>query len=443
MKHDISSQLAVVYQSPDALSPYPNNARTHTKHQIRQIAASIKEFGFSSPILLDNKNVVVAGHARLEAARQLGMEKVPTILLRNLTMDQIRAYVLADNKLAANAGWDERILAVELQNLIAVNGDLDVTITGFEISEVDLILETAKAKPDVDDVFDMNEMAESVTCPGDLFLLGKHRVFCGNSLDDFSYKTLMAGRRANVIFVDPPYNLPVDGNVCGHGSVHYREFAMGSGEMNEAEFTAFLSRNLRLLARHSTNASIHFVFMDWRHMGELIAAGKQAYESLLNLCVWDKGHGGLGSFYRSRHELVFVFRNGGKLHRNNIMLGKFGRDRSNVWEYASINAFSKYSDEENLLALHPTLKPVSLVADAILDCSARGELVLDSFLGSGTTLISAERVGRTCYGIEIDPIYVDVAIRRWQKLTGDHAIHAVTGKFFDDVANSAEVTRGR
>jgi hypothetical protein len=442
MKQKMTSELAVVYQSPDSLSPYSNNARTHTKHQIRQIAASIKEFGFSSPLLLDNNNVIVAGHARLEAAKILGLETIPTIRLGTLTSDQIRAYVLADNKLASNAGWDERILAVELQNLIAVDGDLDVTITGFEVPEVDLILEAAKDKPDTDDVFDVSQRIESVTRLGDLWLLGKHRIFCGNSLHESSYKTLMAARQANVIFADPPYNLPVDGNVCGHGSVHYREFVMGAGEMNEAEFTAFLSTTLRLLVRHSTNGSVHFICIDRRHMGELGVVGKQVYESLLNLCVWDKGHGGLGSFYRSRHEMIFVFRNGGRPHRNNIMLGKFGRDRANVWGYASINAFSKQSDEDNLLALHPTLKPVSLVADAILDCSARGELVLDSFLGSGTTLIAAERVGRTCYAIEIDPIYVDVAIRRWQKKTGDRAIHAVTATFFDDVAVSAEMIRG-
>jgi DNA modification methylase len=243
-----------------------------------------------------------------------------------------------------------------------------------------------------------------------------------------------------VVFVDPPYNVAIDGHATGSGSIHHREFAMASGEMNEAEYMGFLTRALSLVARHSTMGSVHFVCVDWRHMSELLAAGKQVYTKLLNLCIWVKDNGGLGSLYRSRHELVFVYRNGKDSHRNNVQLGKFGRNRTNVWEYAGINTLSRQSDEGNLLALHPTVKPIAMVADALLDGSARGEIVLDSFLGSGTTLIAAERVGRVCYGIEIDPFYVDVAIRRWQKHTGDHALHATTGKRFDDIA-SAEVSR--
>jgi len=244
----------------------------------------------------------------------------------------------------------------------------------------------------------------------------------------------MASRRADVIFVDIPYNVPIDGHASGNGSVRHREFQMASGEMSEAEFLSFLTTSLRLLVRYSTGGSIHFICMDWRHMGELLAAGKQIYDSLINLCVWTKDRGGMGSLYRSRHELIFVFRDGKGQHRNNVQLGQYGRNRTNVWEYPGINTFSKQSDEGNLLALHPTVKPVALVADALLDCSARGDIVLDAFLGSGSTLIAAERIGRVCCGMEIDPIYVDVAIRRWQRHTGGHAIHAVPGKRFDDLA---------
>jgi 16S rRNA G966 N2-methylase RsmD len=244
----------------------------------------------------------------------------------------------------------------------------------------------------------------------------------------------MATHRANVVFVDPPYNVPIQGHASGNGSVHHREFAMASGEMNEAEFVAFLSTSLRLLARHSAGGAVHFICIDWRHMGELLAAGRQIYDALLNLCVWTKNNGGMGSFYRSRHELVFVFRHGKGPHRNNVKLGKYGRNRTNVWEYPCVSTISKQGDEGNLLALHPTVKPVALVADALLDCSARGDVVLDSFLGSGSTLIAAERVGRICFGIEIDPLYVDVAIRRWQRHTGEQAIHAVSSKYFDDLA---------
>jgi DNA modification methylase len=250
-------------------------------------------------------------------------------------------------------------------------------------------------------------------------------------------------RKANLIFVDPPYNVEIDGHACGNGAVHHRDFAMASGEMNEAEFVAFLTTSLRLLARYSTSNSIHFVCMDWRHMDELLAAGRQIYDALLNLCIWVKNNGGLGSFYRSRHELVFVFRNGKGRHRNNVQLGQYGRNRTNIWEYPGVNSGSRHGEVGNLLALHPTVKPVALVADAILDCSARGDIVLDTFLGSGTTLVAAERVGRTCFGIEIDPLYVDITIRRWQRHTGDRAIHFATGKSFDDLAAALEVGHGR
>jgi DNA modification methylase len=240
------------------------------------------------------------------------------------------------------------------------------------------------------------------------------------------------------VFADPPYNVPIDGHATGNGSIRHRDFAMGSGGMTEAEFIDFLTMALRLVARHSKSGSIHFICMDWRHMGELLSAVKQIYGKLLNLCIWSKDNAGIGSLYRSRHELVFVFRNGKGRHRNNIQLGQYGRNRTNVWEYPNVNTLSRQGEEGNLLALHPTVKPVALVADALLDCSARGEVVLDSFLGSGSTLIAAERVGRTCFGIEIEPLYVDVAIRRWQKHTGDHAIHAFTGKRFDDFVAASE-----
>ena len=252
----------------------------------------------------------------------------------------------------------------------------------------------------------------------------------------------MKGKRAAIILSDPPYNVRIDGNVCGNGSIQHREFQMASGEMSEAEFIRFLSTSLRLFAKYSVSGSIHYLFIDWRHLRELLAAGGEAYDSLLNLCVWVKDNGGMGSFYRSQHELILVFRNGKGPHRNNVQLGKFGRYRTNVWEYPGINTMSKQGDEGNLLALHPTVKPVQMIADAILDASARNEIVLDGFLGSGSTLLAAERVGRICYGIEIDPLYVDVAIRRWQRYTGDQATLQSTGKTYDQVARTLEVIHG-
>jgi DNA modification methylase len=436
------SKLVVEYRVADQLAAFESNSRSHSKHQIRQIAASIKAFGFTNPVLIDNSSTIIAGHGRVEAAKLLGMEEVPTIRLENLTKDQIRAYVIADNRIAEKAGWDKSILAIELQHLLTIDSNLDITITGFEVPEIDLVLSQAVAEPDPDDKFEIDQTNRAVSTTGDLWVLGKHRILCGNALDENCYRALMVARRADVVFVDPPYNVPIEGNVSGHGSIHHCEFAMASGEMTEAEFVAFLTTSLRLLARHSTSGSIHFVCMDWRHASELLAAGNQIYEALLNLCVWVKNNGGIGSFYRSRHELVFVFKSAKGPHRNNVQLGRYGRNRTNVWEYPSVSGISRQGDEGNLLALHPTVKPVALIADALLDCSARGGIVLDGFLGSGSTLIAAERVGRVCYGIEIDPIYVDVAIRRWQRHTGDHAIHAPTGKRFDDLAAASEVSHG-
>lgn len=435
--------LAIEYARVDKLVPYGRNARTHSKQQVSQIAESIKAFGFTNPVLIDRHNTIIAGHGRVAAARLLGMDRVPTIRLEGLSEDEIRSYVIADNRLAEKAGWDQSILAIELQHLLTIDGNFDVTITGFEVPEIDLIIEQARGQaPDKDDVFQIEETNQTVTQSGDVWTLGRHRVLCANSLDEASFRTLMVHRQTNLVFVDPPYNVAIDGNVSGNGSIRHRDFVMAAGELNEAEFVAFLTTSLRLLARHSTNGSVHFICMDWRHAGELLAAGRQIYDTLLNLCVWVKDNGGLGSFYRSRHELIFVFRNGKGQQRNNVQLGKFGRNRTNVWEYPGVNTLSRQTDEGNLLALHPTVKPVALVADALLDCSARGDIVLDSFLGSGSTLIAAERVGRICYGIEIDPLYVDVAIRRWQRYTGDRAVHVATAKSFDEIAASAEARHG-
>jgi DNA modification methylase len=431
---------SIVYQPIDQLKSNSHNARTHNKHQIRQIAESIRVFGFTNPALVDAENQIIAGHGRVEAAKLLGITEVPTIRLDQLTKDQIRAYVIADNKLAENAGWDKEILAIELESLMALDCvDFDVTITGFSVPEIDLILEEVKEPLGEEAAPEPDYDQEPVTKPGDLWLLGKHRVICGNSLRESTYRELLGSRRAAMVFTDPPFNVRIDGHATGNGAIRHREFAMASGEMSEAEFVSFLNSSLRLLCEFSANNSIHFICEDWRHIGELLAAGKQNYEEFLNLCVWVKNSGGMGSFYRSQHELVFVFRKGKGPHRNNIQLGQFGRNRTNVWQYPGIRTLSKQSEEGNLLALHPTVKPIAMVADAILDCSARGEVVIDAFLGSGTTLMAAERVGRVCCGIEIDPIYVDVAIRRWQKYTGEAALHARSGKRFNEVATEGEV----
>jgi DNA modification methylase len=416
------------------LKDNPHNARTHSKRQIDQIAASIREFGFTNPVLVADDNVIVAGHGRVRAAARIGLETVPIIRLEGLSQDQLRAYVIADNALAEKAGWDKAILAIELQHLQTVD-DLDITVTGLEFPEIDLILHANDKQPggDAADAIEPSERGRVVTCVGDIWVLGRHRIVCGNALDSAPYAAVLEGKRADLIFTDPPYNVPISGHVCGKGRIQHPEFPMASGEMDDATFAAFLGQACAHLSAHSRDGSIHYICMDWGHAKLLLFAAEGNY-TLKNLCVWAKPNGGMGSLYRSQHELVFVFKHGSAVHRNNIELGRHGRNRSNLWSYPSPTAFGKSGEEGHLAALHPTVKPVALVADAILDCSIPGEIILDAFLGSGTTLIAAERVRRICCGIELEPAYVDVAIRRWQRHTGQDAHLQVGGKSFDELS---------
>ncbi len=426
-------RLKITHQSPAALRPRATNPRTHSKQQIRQIADSIERFGFTNPILVDDAGGIVAGHGRIEAAKLLGMEIVPTIRLEDMTKAEIRAYVIADNKLAENAGWDRELLAIEFQGLLELDLDFDITITGFEMPEIDILigdLDTDNEDDPADEVPEVND-GPPVTLPGDIWRIGKHRLICGDALDPANYDRLLDGAEAQMVFTDPPYNVPIEGHVSGLGKVKHREFAMASGEMTETQFTTFLTTAFRNLAGNSADGALQFVCIDWRHMGEVIAAGRDAYTELKNLCVWSKTNGGMESLYRSQHELIFVFKSGSGSHINNVELGKHGRNRTNVWTYPGINSFSKDRDAE--LALHPTVKPVALVADAILDCSKRGGIVLDPFLGSGTTLIAAEKAGRRGCGIELDPQYCDVIVRRMARAFKVEAVHAATGKTFAEI----------
>lgn len=418
------------------LRPYPRNARRHSKKQLRQVADSIERFGFTNPVLVSDDGEIVAGHGRVEAARLLGMETVPTIALSHLNATERRAYVLADNKLALNAGWDDEILALELQDLIDL--DFDLNVTGFSVGEIDLVLDTAnESAPDRRDAADdwMPEIEEQVVSqPGDLWQLGRHRLICADARDPDAYRALLAGEQVDLIFTDPPYNVPIDGHVSGLGRVHHREFAMGAGEMSEAAFEAFLTKTLGAAAATCRDGAIAFVCMDWRHMGELLSAGKQVFSELKNVCVWNKTNGGMGTFYRSKHELVFVFKVGTAPHTNTFGLGEEGRYRTNVWDYAGISSLSPTRAEEQ--AMHPTVKPVALVADAVRDCSKRGDNIVDVFAGSGTTLIAAQKTGRHARLIEFDPQYCDTIVRRFERYTGKPAIHAETGVSFEDTAEA-------
>jgi DNA modification methylase len=416
----------------DALRADPRNPRKHSRIQVRAIARSIDAFGFNAPILVDKRNQIVAGHGRYEAAQLLGLDRIPVVNLDHLTEAQARAYMLADNKLAERSSWDDASLALQLKELSELALEFDFEAIGFELPEVDLRIQSLDPEDNADraDEFS-NAVGPAVSRPGDLWLLGKHRVYCGSALDRSAYELLMANEKASAVFTDPPYNVKIDGNVCGSGAVRHREFAMASGEMTREEFIRFLAGPFDLVRAHASPGGIIYACMDWRHMGEMLAAGDAANFELLNLCIWVKTNGGMGSLYRSRHELVFVFRNGAVAHRNNVQLGRFGRNRTNVWNYPGANVF-KRNGRKSDLDLHPTVKPIAMVADAILDSSNLGDVILDPFLGSGTTLLAAERARRRCHGVELDPLYVDTAIMRWERLTQQQA-RLTSGQSFADI----------
>lgn len=416
----------------NALRPNPRNARTHSRKQIKKIARSLKKFGFLNPILVDDDNVVLAGHGRLEAARQLGLDSVPVVRCGHLTAAQRRTYLIADNKIAEEAGWDRELLAVELGELIDLlpTEECDVSFTGFDAAEIDLLLtDMTSSKPGPED-FRPPLPCKPVTRRGDLWQLGKHRLICGDARDGAYFTRLMNGLMASAVFCDPPYNRKGSA-IGGRGRIRHPDFALAFGEMSHLQFRQFLNCTLANGIAVSSRGAVHFICMDWRSIGSLIEVGGELYEEMLNLVVWNKTNAGQGSFYRSQHELIVVFRVGNHPHRNNVELGRFGRNRSNVWTYAGANTFGRNRTEA--LATHPTVKPVALVADALLDCTARGDVVLDQFAGSGTTILAAEKVGRVGFGIEYEPGYVDVAIKRWQALTKLEAILADDGRSFEEV----------
>lgn len=417
-------QTQIELRDLKSLRPYSGNARTHSPKQVRQIADSIRRFGFVNPVLIDDDGQVIAGHGRLEAAKFLGMTEVPVLPITHLNAAEKRAYILADNKLAEKAGWDRDILAIELQALI--DFDFEVELTGFELAEIDLILDEDRARassePEAVDLVQEISPGPPITQPGDVWALGAHRLICGDARDPEVLAMLLGDDAVDMIFTDPPYNVKVDGHVGGLGKVKHREFAFASGEMSEAEFTTFLREALAPAAARCREGAIAYVCMDWRHMRELLAAGDAVFHELKNLCVWNKTNAGMGSFYRSKHELVFVWKVRAGQHVNSFGLGDTGRYRTNVWDYAGVNTFRAGRDEE--LTLHPTVKPVALVGDAIRDCSTRGDVILDMFGGSGGTLIAADQAGRQARLIEYDPSYCDVIVARWQKLTGKTAVRA-------------------
>lgn len=410
-----------------------SNARTHSKKQRDKLAAVVGKLGFITPIMVDEDGRIISGHLRKQVAEMLGYDKVPVIQIKHLRDAEKRAPALAENRIALDAGWDRETLAAELGELAVLLPELqiDLAMTGFDVAEADIIIadhtEPSNAAED-----QIPEVRTAVTQPGDLWTLGdKHRVLCGDARDSASYRALMQGTQAEMAFTDPPFNVSVGSHARGRSRVKFAEFAMASGEMSAQQYQRFLERALEAIAAACKDGAIVYVCIDWRHVRALVEAGELVFSDFKNLIVWVKSNGGQGSFYRSQHELICVFKKGNAPHVNSFELGQHGRTRTNVWSYPGVNSFKAGRREE--LDAHPTVKPVRLVADAMLDCSRRGAVVLDPFLGSGTTLIAGETVGRRVYGMELDPRYVDVAVRRWQQFTGRDAILDGDGRTFTEI----------
>lgn len=432
------NHLQIEYLAINLLHQNKGSARRHSKVKIRQLAKSIERLGFNVPVLIDITNTILSGHARVAAARLAGFDQIPVVRIEHLSEAGAKAFMLAENKFVLEASWDQELLASTFSEIIDFG--VDPAVTGFSLAEVDLTIDAAQeAKPKAAAADGVeNQIPQPPETPvsrnEDLWLLGRHKLLCGDARAPADYKRLLKSETAHIIFTDPPYNVKIPGHVSGLGKVKHENFAMASGEMSEAEFTAFLTETLGLAASRCKDGSIAYVCIDWRHLGELLAAGKQVFSELKNLCVWDKGQGGMGALYRSQHELVFIFKVGTAPHTNNFGLGDTGRYRTNVWAYRGINSMSATRSAE--LAMHPTVKPVALVADALRDCSKRGEIVLDPFGGSGSTLIAAEKTGRLARLIEYEPRYCDVIIARFERVTGKQATLASTGETFEDVAEA-------
>lgn len=426
-------KLLIDYTAIDDLKLPNREVRRRSEAQQKQLQRSIAEAGFILPVVKDDQNRIVVGSGRVQAAKALGYKEAPCICVTHLTPEQLRLLTIADNKLAENADWNNAVLKLEIQELTTAG--LDMTIAGFEMGEIDLFLQDLNlemAEGDPADLHIASSKHATVSKLGDLWVLGEHRLICGDTREPLIVGTLMGADLAVMTFNDPPYNVPIHGHVTVDNNAQHDEFAMGVGEMSEEEFTLFLMEALNTMSHFSVDGSLHYTCIDWRHIWEMSEAGRAVFSELKNICVWDKGVGGMGSLYRSQHEFVVVFKKGAAPHINNVQLGKYGRYRTNVWTYPGVNALG--AERQETLAMHPTVKPTAMIEDAILDCTNRGDIVLDGFTGSGTTILAAERSNRRARCVEIDPTYVDVAIGRWERLTGEKVTLASTGQTFAEVA---------
>lgn len=420
----------------DTIHAYDKNARVHSEEQIAALAQSIKQLGFNNPILISPDAEIIAGHGRFAAAQTMGLKTVPVIRLNHLTESQRRLFRLADNKIAEQGGWNLELLKLELSELDVMCEEIDITDTGFTTLELDSLFtdkpekatETQKADAKINAVPYIPD-DEIITQPGDIWNIDRrHRIICGNSLQEATYSKLMGGSLANLILSDPPYNVSA-ASIGNSGKYKHQNFVMAAGEMTEAEFTAFLTTVMQNCSKYSTPKALGYYWMDWRHSWEILSAGRTVYPLFVNLCVWSKTSGGMGRLYRSQHELCFIFGKD-KHYLDNVELGKHGRYRTNVWKYAGVNSFGAHKGDQKY---HPTTKPVELISEILLDVTPRGGSVLDAFLGSGTTLLAAEKTKRICFGIEYEPKYIDTAIRRYRELFGVDAVNERTGKTYSEM----------
>lgn len=410
----VTSNKLITVQLKD-LKPNKNSARLHNAKNKQALKNAVQHYKILNPPMIDQNYNIIAGNLRYEVAKEIGLEEIQVIRIEHLTDDDIRAFIIAENKIAEMAGWDKEILKIELQYLTDIG--YDVELTGFDIAEIDLMINDAVIENNSEDELPPDFEVEARSKFGDKWKLGRHLLVNGDSTERKFYEFLLEDEKANISFVDFPYNVKIQGNVTT--KKHHKEFHQASGEMTKAEFTDFLKTAMTFIKEFSTDGSIHFGCMDWRHIEEIITAGNSVFDELKNVCIWDKITAGLGSLYRSQYEMIFVFKNGTAPHVNNIQLGTYGRYRTNIWSYQGMHVSNPQAAE--LLKMHPTIKPVSLILDAILDCSKPNDLVLDNFAGSGSTLIAAEKIQRSARLIEIDPHYCDVIIHRFEKLTGKKA----------------------
>ncbi len=397
---------------------FPDKAlKRHPKKQIKKLKRNIPQFGFLVPILIDENKTIIAGIARVLAAKELSMKSVPAIKVEHMTEEDILAFRIADNRISEDSDWDVENLSLAFKFLDIAGFGLD--LTGFDAPEIDLHFELIDnpVEDEEADQIPVTKDIEARVSIGDLWKLGEHMLFCGSALDPIVYRYLLDDGISHAIITDPPYNVPINNHVCGKGEIKHAEFKMASGEMTSEEFVEFLTKFLASATEYCADGALVYCFMDWRHLNELHIAALNSTLKQLNLCVWKKTNAGMGSFYRSQHELIAIYKKGAASHQNNIELGKHGRNRTNVWEYPSVNSMDP--SRKGDLALHPTVKPVAMIADAMRDCSKRGQIILDPFAGSGTTIIAAEMAGRIARCIELDPHYCDVILSRFEAFTGE------------------------